>query len=154
MSTNEIATNNLASGGAAADDSAAGAAARPGRGPHVVFWVLQALAAAFIIVASGTPKLLGAESAAAGFDLIGWGDWFMYAIGALEVAGGVGLLIPRLSGLAATCLGLLMIGAAIFNATILDFPVVTPVILLVVFAAIAWVRRSQTRRLFTEGFTS
>ncbi|GAA1677278.1 hypothetical protein GCM10009830_25270 [Glycomyces endophyticus] len=139
MSTNDIATEETVD------------TERPGRGLHLTLWVLQALLAAFMIIASGAPKLFGAESAAEGFDIIGWGDWFMYAIGAAEVAGGVGLLVPRLSGLAATCLGLLMIGAAIFNATILDFPVFTPLILLVLFALIAWGRRYQTRRLFSGG---
>jgi putative oxidoreductase len=94
------------------------------------------------------------EAAAEGFDTIGWGDWFMYFVGALEVAGGIGLFIPRVSGLAATGLGLLMIGAAIFNATMLDFPVVTPLILLVLFAGIAWIRRNQTQRFFKHGFKS
>jgi uncharacterized membrane protein YphA (DoxX/SURF4 family) len=75
----------------------------------------------------------------------------MYAVGALELAGGVGLLIPRLSGLAAIGLSLLMIGAAIFNATILNFPVITPLILLVLFAFVAWGRWYQTKRFFKHG---
>lgn len=122
-----------------------------GRALNVVLWVLQILLAVFLIVASAGPKLIGHESAAEGFDLIGWGDWFMYAIGALELAGGVGLLVPRLAGLAAIGLSLLMIGAAIFNATVLDYPVATPLILLVLFAFIAWGRWYQTKRLFSSG---
>ncbi|WP_112140781.1 DoxX family protein [Glycomyces dulcitolivorans] len=139
MSTNEIATEKTVD------------AERPGRGLHVTLWVLQVLLAVFMIGASASAKLLGLESAAEGFDVIGWGDWFMYFVGAVELAGGVGLLIPRLSGLAATGLGLLMIGATIFNATILDFPVYTPLILLAFFAFIAWGRRYQTRRFFAHG---
>ncbi|THV26554.1 DoxX family protein [Glycomyces paridis] len=128
------------------------AAAGPGRALNVTLWVLQILLAVFLIVASAGPKLIGHESAAEGFDLIGWGDWFMYCIGALELAGGVGLLVPRLAGLAAIGLSLLMVGAAIFNATVLDFPVYTPLILLVLFVFIAWGRLYQTRRLFAYGF--
>ncbi|MFG3342253.1 DoxX family protein [Glycomyces sp. NPDC048151] len=124
----------------------------PGKALNVTAWVLQVLLGAFMIVASGVPKLFAVEAAASGFDTIGWGDWFMYAIGALEVLGGVGLLIPRVCGLAATGLGLLMVGAAIFNAAILDYPVVTPLILLVLFAGVAWVRRYQTARFFKHGF--
>ncbi|MEU5875124.1 DoxX family protein [Glycomyces sp. NPDC047369] len=140
MSTNDIAIEKTVD------------AERPGKALHVTLWVLQVLLGVFMIAASGAPKLFGAESAAEGFDLIGWGDWFMYAIGALEVAGGVGLLIPRVSGLAAIGLSLLMVGAAVFNATILDFPVYTPIILLVLFASIAWFRRYQTRRFLSRGF--
>jgi uncharacterized membrane protein len=123
----------------------------PGRGLNITLWVLQGLLAAFFIVASAAPKLIGHESAAEGFDLIGWGDWFMYFVGVLELAGGVGLLIPRLSGLAAIGLGLLMIGAAVFNATILNFPVLTPLILLALFAFVAWGRWYQTKRVFKHG---
>jgi putative oxidoreductase len=118
---------------------------------NITLWVLQILLAIFMIVASAAPKLIGHESAAEGFDVIGWGDWFMYFIGAVELAGGIGLLIPRLSGLASIGLSLLMVGAAIFNVTTLDFPVVTPLILLVLFVFIAWGRRDQTRLLFTRG---
>ncbi|MDN3242648.1 DoxX family protein [Glycomyces tritici] len=126
----------------------------PGKALDITTWVLQILLGAFMIVASGTPKLFGVEAAAEGFDLIGWGDWFMYLVGALEIAGGIGLLIPRVAGLAAIGLGLLMIGAAIFNAAILDYPVITPLILLVLFAGVAWVRRQQTQRFFKHGFKS
>jgi putative oxidoreductase len=131
---------------------ATNAAEGPGKALNITAWVFQILVGAFMIVASGTPKLFAVEAAAVGFDLIGWGDWFMYLIGALEIAGGIGLLIPRLSGLAAIGLSLLMVGAAIFNAAILDFPVLTPLLLLVLFAGVAWVRRDQTRRFLKHGF--
>lgn len=138
MSANGTATENTTT-------------ARPGRGLHITLWVLQILLAGFMIAASGFPKVIGHESAAEGFDLIGWGDWFMYLVGALEIAGGIGLLVPRLSGLAAIGLSLLMVGAAIFNATILDYPVYTPLILLVLFVFIAWGRRYQTGLLLSHG---
>jgi uncharacterized membrane protein len=125
-----------------------------GRGLNITLWTLQGLLGAFFIVASAAPKLVGAEAAAVGFDLIGWGDWFMYLIGALELLGGVGLLIPRVSGLAAIGLGLLMIGAAIFNAALLDFPVITPLILLAFVAFVAWGRWYQTKRFFAHGLKS
>lgn len=125
-----------------------------GRGLNITLWVLQGLLGAFYIVASSAPKLFGAEAAAAGFDLIGWGDWFMYLVGALELAGGVALLIPRLSGLAAIGLGLLMIGAAVFNAALLDYPVLTPLILLAFVAFVAWGRWYQTKRFFAHGLKS
>ncbi|MDA1359477.1 DoxX family protein [Glycomyces luteolus] len=137
-----------------ADETVLTTTAGPGRALGITTWVFQILLGAFMIVASGAPKLFGAEAAAEGFDLIGWGDWFMYLVGALEIAGGVGLLIPRVSGLAAIGLSLLMVGAAIFNVAILDFPVLTPLILLALFAGVAWVRRHQTRRFFEHGLKS
>ena len=71
---------------------------------NVVLWVLQGvLAAAFLLL--GFAKITGAESMVAAFEAIGAGQWFRYLVGALELLGAVGLLIPRLAGLAG--LGLL-----------------------------------------------
>ncbi|MEV2221520.1 DoxX family protein [Nocardia vinacea] len=77
-------------------------------------------------------------------------DWFRYFVGAVELAGAIGLVIPRLSGLAAIGLSLTMIGAAYTNAFVVDgyWPVYTPLILLVLFVFIAWGRRDETKRLF------
>ncbi|WP_026923655.1 DoxX family protein [Glycomyces arizonensis] len=134
-------------------ESTATAVAKPGRALNIVLWVLQGFLGAFFVFASAAPKLLGQSDAVEGFDLIGAGDWFRIFVGLLELAGGVGLVIPRLSGLAAIGLALLMIGAAYTNAFIVDgyFPVATPLILLVFFVFIAWGRRAETRRLLTRG---
>ncbi len=66
---------------------------------------------------------------------------------------GIGLLIPRLSGLAAIGLSLTMIGAAYTNAFVVDGyrPVYTPLILLVLFVFIAWGRWYETERIFGRG---
>jgi putative oxidoreductase len=124
--------------------------ARPTRALTVALWIVQGLLGVFFVAASGAPKLFGQADAVEGFDLIGAGDWFRILVGVLEVAGGIGLLVPRLSGLAAIGLGLLMIGAAYTNAFIVDghWPVSTPLVLLAVFVLVAWGRRGETRRLF------
>ncbi|WP_308221227.1 DoxX family protein [Nocardia sputi] len=46
----------------------------------------------------GLPKLVGEADAVGIFDEIGFGDWLRYLTGLIEVAGGVGLPVPRLSG--------------------------------------------------------
>ncbi|GAB4003860.1 hypothetical protein GCM10029992_47200 [Glycomyces albus] len=124
-------------------------AARPGRALDITLWILQALLAAFFAFASSAPKLLGESSTVEFFDVIGAGQWLRYFTGAAELAGAIGLVIPRLSGLAAIGLSLLMIGAASTNAFIIDgqYHVITPLILLVLCAFIAWGRRGQTGRL-------
>jgi putative oxidoreductase len=126
-----------------------GLTAKPGRAFGIALWSLQGLLAAFFVVASATPKLLGLYGTVEDFALLGAGDWFRVFVGAVELAGGVGLVVPRLSGLAATGLGLLMVGAAYTNAFIMDghWPVVTPLILLPFFVLIAWGRRGETARL-------
>lgn len=126
-----------------------GLSAKPGRAFNIALWSLQGLLAVFFAAASATPKLLGLYGTVEDFALLGAGDWFRIFVGALELAGGIGLLVPRLSGLAAAGLGLLMVGAAYTNAFIMDgrWPVATPLILLPFFALIAWGRRGETVRL-------
>lgn len=117
-----------------------------------VLWAAQILLALFMIFASGLPKIFGVEFAVQIFDQIGIGQWFRYLVGALEVAGGIGLLIPRLAGLAALCLVGLMIGATITNLGIIDLASSAPMSigLGVVFAVIAWVRRDEIAASFAR----
>ena len=114
-----------------------------------VLWTGQILVGLFFVVASAAPKLLGEAYAVAMFDEIGAGDWFRYAIGLVELAGGIGLLVPRLAAAAAVGLVGLMIGAAYTQITVFDAPATTatPIVLGVVCAAIAWARRADLRAL-------
>jgi putative oxidoreductase len=66
---------------------------------------------ALIFLASGLAKLASLEFELVAFERWGYPIWFMYSIGAVEVLGGLGLLIQRLSAAAAAALALMMIGA-------------------------------------------
>ncbi|HZE37427.1 MAG TPA: DoxX family protein [Stackebrandtia sp.] len=125
------------------------------RGLHITLWVVQALAAVFFIVASGGPKLLGDPTAAAVFHQIGWGDWYRYFVGVVEVAGGIGLLIPRLCGLASIGLAATMVGATLTNTfqTHTYSANITTGIFFVLFVLIAWGRWDRTTSLFTTNTT-
>jgi putative oxidoreductase len=74
--------------------------AAPSRGKNVALWVLQIAGAAMFLMA-GTSKLAGAPAMVQVFGAIGWGQWFRYLTGLLEVAGAVALLIPALAGFGA-----------------------------------------------------
>jgi putative oxidoreductase len=112
---------------------------------HRSLWVLQILMGVFFIVASAAPKFWGDPYAVQIFSEIGAGQWFRYLIGAIELAGGIGLMVPRLAGPAAVGFMGLMIGAGYTQAVVLDAPamVVTPVILFVLAGIIAWGRRES-----------
>lgn len=112
---------------------------------HRTLWALQGILGVFFIVASAGPKLLGEASTVQIFDDMGAAPWFRYFIGLVELAGGIGLLVPRLAGLAAAGLALLMVGAAITQAFILHGGalVITPLVLFVLFVFIAWGRRAS-----------
>ena len=117
---------------------------------NIVLWTLQILLALFFAFASAYPKLTGHPSAAVTFDAIGYGDWFMYLVGALELAGAIGLLIPVLSGLTALAFVALMIGAFVYEVTVIGAGFwYTPLVLVVLFAFIAWGRRDRTAELFS-----
>jgi uncharacterized membrane protein YphA (DoxX/SURF4 family) len=118
------------------------------RTTNVLLWAGQILlAAVFVFAAAG--KLLGDPTAVASFETIGFGQWFRYLTGACELAGAIGLLIPRLSGLAALGLVGVMVGATLTNLFLLPgmAPVAVLTVLLgVLFAVIAryrWPRLVQ-----------
>ncbi|TDC88791.1 DoxX family protein [Saccharopolyspora aridisoli] len=116
--------------------------APPRRAANTGLWVLQVLLAAFFVFAS-VPKLLGDPMAVQMFDLIGFGQWFRYLTGSVELLGAIGLLVPRLCGLAALGLALVMVGAALAQVFPLGAPAValSPLVLCVVLVLLAWARR-------------
>ena len=67
--------------------------------------------AAISFLTTGSAKLLGAESTITVSDDIGFGHWFRYAIGLIEVGGAILILIPPSAFWGALLLSLTMIGA-------------------------------------------
>jgi uncharacterized membrane protein YphA (DoxX/SURF4 family) len=120
-----------------------------GRGVNITLWVTQIVLGAFFVVACAGPKLLGEPTTVEMFHQMGAGQWFRYLVGALELAGGIGLLIPRLAGLAALGLTGVMVGATYTELVVLDSyaMAITPAVLGVVFALVAWGRWPRTRAL-------
>ncbi|WUD73615.1 DoxX family protein [Streptomyces sp. NBC_00510] len=104
-------------------------------------WALQILLALFFALASATPKLIAHSSAAESFDTIGYGNWFMYLIGALELAGAIGLVVPRLAGIAAVAFIGLMAGAFTFQVVYFDGEnAATPIVIAALMGVVAWRR--------------
>jgi len=117
-----------------------------GRAVNVALWVLQVLLALQFVMA-GLIKVIGDPAMVEMFATIGIGQWFRYFVGVLEIAGAVGVLIPRLSGLAALGLVCLMAGATLTNLFILGTSPLLTIGLLVVAALVAWGRWPKTRTL-------
>jgi putative oxidoreductase len=118
-----------------------------GRKAEIALWALQVLMAAAFLMAAYT-KFIAYPDAVETFDQIGPGAWFMYFIGAVELAGAVGLLVPPLSGLAGLGLTALLTGAVVTQLLLFD-PVtaVNPAAYLVPIALVAWGRRRRTVQL-------
>src|SRR6266850_7367196 len=110
---------------------------------NVVLWILQIGAAGMFLMAgffklSGDPRMIGL------FDAIGFGQWFRYLTGSLEVLGAVLLLIPRLSGLGALLLVGTMLGAVATHLFLVGGSPLPAIILLIVTGVTAWGRRQRT----------
>ena len=111
------------------------------RALNIGLWVLQVLLAVFFVFA-GLGKLLGDPAAVQMFHEIGFGQWFRYFTGSVELLGAVGLLIPRLCGLAAAGLACVMIGATITTFALgVPSGAVTTIALFVLFVLVAGARR-------------
>lgn len=119
---------------------------RPGM---VALWILQLLLASQFVMA-GFQKLSGNEAMVGMFTEIGAGQWFRYLVGALELAGALGLLVPRLCGPAALGLAGVMAGAVITNVFVLGYSPAVAFAFLLAAGLIAWFRRSAIRELFAR----
>src|SRR5919202_1150466 len=89
------------------------------RARTIALSVLQVLVA-FQFAGGGWLKLSGDPAMVDLFAAIGVGQWFRVVVGALELAGAIGLVIPRLAGLAALGLSSLLVGATATKLFILD----------------------------------
>jgi putative oxidoreductase len=115
----------LSKGGSAPHNEAAGALERhmnlsadsSRRWQPVVTWVLRVLLAVAFLY-TGATKFTGTANTVPYFDAIGWGQWFRYATGFLDVAGAVLILVPRL-----TFYGAIILLVSVGTATLLSFTV-------------------------------
>jgi uncharacterized membrane protein len=120
------------------------------RAARVGLAVLQGLLAAiFLFSASG--KLSLDPTVVAGFSAMGFSTTGTVIIGVLELLGAVGLLVPRLSGIASWALVGLMVGATLATVlTVGGAMVAVPAVTLVLVATVAWVRRHEVAALARE----
>ena len=114
---------------------------------NISLWILQIALGGLFAFNFGLGKVLGSERSVELFADIGVGQWLRFLTGILEIAGGIGLLIPRLSGVAALGLVGVMGGAVITEAFIVDGGLLTPLVWLICAAIIAWFRRDHTLAL-------
>lgn len=85
----------------------------------VALGVLQGLLAALFLF-GGVNILFGLQQEMLdNFARMGFGDWFRYLTGAVELIGAVGLLVPRLAAYAALWLAGVMVGAVVVHLTVL-----------------------------------
>lgn len=92
---------------------------------------------ALVFLVEGAEKFSGSRVWIRIFDQIGWGQWFRYLTGVVEIAGAVLLLIPATALFGAGLLICTMIGAFLVHAFVTGFgrPTVAVAVLLVLLIA-------------------
>ena len=113
----------------------------------VALWVVQGLLAAMFLFAGGFKLVASADQMKGPINLP---VWFLRFIGAWEVLGALGLLLPGLLGvrtgltpLAASGLVIIMIGATVLNAIGMGVGQAIPTVILGLLAA--WVAYARWR---------
>ena len=117
---------------------------------NIILWIVQVLLA-LLFVFSGVMKfVMTPEQMLAGSPVM-LPAWFLHFIGICEILGGIGLVVPWLTGikkgltpLAAILLVVIMIGAVVFSAMISIPNAIVPLVagLLLLFVARARSRAS------------
>ncbi|GAB3800594.1 hypothetical protein GCM10028819_26200 [Spirosoma humi] len=109
---------------------------------NIVAWVLQVLLGLFFMFA-GFNKLRDLATTTSMFASMGLPSLLAYVVGGAELLGGIGLLIPRLTRLAAGGLLIIMIGAVVMHATKIPGGLaggIPAVVCLVLLAVVLWLR--------------
>ncbi len=101
------------------------------KGQNIASWVIQALLIILFLM-MGSGKLMSDPEIVENFKRWDMPNNSHYIIGALEILGAIGLLIPRLAGLAAVGLILLMVGALFTHITHGEIFEVMPMLALLV----------------------
>ncbi len=82
-----------------------------------IFTYLPHVFVSALMLMGGVMKLTGQEMALQSFADLGLPSWFGTFIGVAEIAGAIGIWIPRLSSLAAIGIALIMLGAVYYHIT-------------------------------------
>jgi hypothetical protein len=116
---------------------------------EVVLWALQLYLAYFMVTTGAIPALTADSGAKQTFEDIGFGLWFMYLTGTLELLGAILLLTPWTAGIAALGLMGVMAGAVTTHLTLYDGKgVETPAMILIPLALVVLGRWSSIAALF------
>ena len=90
-------------------------AAKPrGEGRTIAIWALRVVIGLVFLVV-GTTKLTGTGNTVEYFAAIGWGQWFRYLTGLLDIAGATLVFVPRW-----TCYGAIVLACSVGSATFIS----------------------------------
>jgi putative oxidoreductase len=114
--------------------------AATGRPLDILLWCVQALLALVFVNASWA-KLMGNPEMVALVSAVGFGQWFRYVTGILELTGAVLIMVPKTRSAGAALLATIMLGALIAHLFILHVPPTAPGVLCLLSVLVVWARR-------------
>ena len=112
-------------------------------------WVLMGVKALLTLAfgAAGIAKLMGVEMMVQTFDAVGFGQWFRYVTGIIELGSAIVLWVPGLTAYAAGLLTCTMAGALVAHATVLGMNTAAGAFVLGLLSALTlWINRAQLKR--------
>lgn len=106
---------------------------------NLTIWGVQIITALAFLAAGGS-KLAGAPDMVTMFEKIGFGQWFRYVTGSLEVTGALLLLVPRTAVIGGGLLAAVMIGAVGTHLFLIGGNPVPAAVLLALAVTVGWNR--------------
>jgi putative oxidoreductase len=116
----------------------------PSRTMQIVLWVLRALMAALFLFAAFA-KFSSMQMEVDAFAMLPVGQWFRYLVGLLELAGGICVLIPTISGLGAIVLFVVDVGAFFAQILFLHQDWIHPIVIGAILLALIYLQRDAIR---------
>ena len=113
----------------------------------VAVWILRVLVAALFLFA-GFAKLSGQAMMVEEFDVVGLGQGFRYLTGALELIGGVAVLMPAFSPLGAALLLLVDIGAFFAQVFAIHMDFIHTIVIAIVILTLIYLQREALKARF------
>lgn len=105
-----------------------------------IVWVIRILLA-LAFGAAGIAKLAGVAQMVQVFDAVGFGQWFRYVTGVLEIGGAVLLLVPAAGFFGGLLLTVIMLGAVATHLVLIGGSPVPALVLGLLSAFVAWRQR-------------
>ena len=118
--------------------------AAPSQWRNITLWMLRVLVA-FIFLAAAAMKLSAQPMMVAEFQKVGLGQWFRYAVGLAELAGGAGVLLPRTTWVGAALLLLVDVGAFFAQVTTLHMDWIHTIVIGAILVALIYFSRRWAR---------
>jgi len=112
---------------------------KPSKALNATIWGIQILTGLAFLAAGGS-KLSGAQEMVEMFDKLGFGQWFRYVTGSMEVLGALLLLLPRTSAIGGGLLAVVMVGAIGAHLFIIGGSPIAAINLLAMAVTVGWYR--------------